>query len=125
VSRIRTAPRILIVESDKQYRSWLRHHLEIIWPEAHPDYRDESEFAKLLAKLSRDNYDLVILSGLLSDWPHKSALSLEWLRSLRRQKQVPPIVLIGHNGNELAAGTVFLLPYYMGLYHGFIQKPAS
>ncbi len=103
MSRIRTAPRILIVESDKQYRSWLRHHLEIIWPEAHPDYRDESEFAKLLAKLSRDNYDLVILSGLLSDWPHKSALSLEWLRSLRRQKQVPPIVLIGHNGNELAA----------------------
>jgi len=30
----------------------------------------------------------------------------------------------GGNGNELAAGTVFLLPYYMGLYHGFIQKPA-
>jgi hypothetical protein len=27
------------------------------------------------------------------------------------------------NGNELAAGTVFLLPYYMGLYHGFIEKP--
>jgi hypothetical protein len=29
----------------------------------------------------------------------------------------------GGNGNELAAGTVFLLPYYMGLYHGFIAKP--
>ncbi len=29
------------------------------------------------------------------------------------------------NGNELAAGTVFLLPYYMGLYHGFIEKPAA
>ena len=29
----------------------------------------------------------------------------------------------GGNGRELAAGTVFLLPYYMGLYHGFIQKP--
>jgi hypothetical protein len=29
------------------------------------------------------------------------------------------------NGSELGAGTVFLLPYYMGLYHGFIQKPAS
>jgi DNA-binding response OmpR family regulator len=103
VSRVKTAPRILIVESDKQYRSWLRHHLEIIWPEAHPDYRDESEFAKLIGSLSRDKYDLVILSGLLTDWPHKSALSLEWLRSLRRQRQVPPIVLIGHNGNELAA----------------------
>ncbi|MGO8700131.1 MAG: hypothetical protein ACLQVY_20775 [Limisphaerales bacterium] len=31
----------------------------------------------------------------------------------------------GGNGDELAAGTVFLLPYYMGLYHGFIQKPAA
>jgi hypothetical protein len=29
----------------------------------------------------------------------------------------------GGNGSELAAGTVFLLPYYMGLYHGFIEKP--
>jgi hypothetical protein len=27
------------------------------------------------------------------------------------------------SGDELAPGTVFLLPYYMGLYHGFIQKP--
>jgi hypothetical protein len=29
----------------------------------------------------------------------------------------------GGNGRELASGTVFLLPYYMGLYHGFIEKP--
>jgi hypothetical protein len=28
----------------------------------------------------------------------------------------------GGNGQELAAGTVFLLPYYMGLYHGYIEK---
>jgi hypothetical protein len=27
------------------------------------------------------------------------------------------------DGHELAAGTVFLLPYYMGVYHGFIRKP--
>jgi len=29
----------------------------------------------------------------------------------------------GGQGSELAAGTVFLLPYYLGLYHGFIEKP--
>ena len=29
----------------------------------------------------------------------------------------------GGHGNELAAGTVFLLPYYLGLYHGFVEKP--
>lgn len=29
----------------------------------------------------------------------------------------------GGNGHELGSGTVFLLPYYMGLYHGFIEKP--
>ena len=37
----------------------------------------------------------------------------------------PWILDYGGNGNELGAGTVFLLPYYMGLYHGFIQKPGS
>ncbi|HEY3855045.1 MAG TPA: hypothetical protein VGO67_11670 [Verrucomicrobiae bacterium] len=31
----------------------------------------------------------------------------------------------GGNGTEFGAGTVFLLPYYMGLYHGFIQKPKT
>jgi hypothetical protein len=29
----------------------------------------------------------------------------------------------GGNGGELAAGTVFLLPYYLGVYHGFIERP--
>jgi hypothetical protein len=29
----------------------------------------------------------------------------------------------GGNGRELASGAVYLLPYYMGLYHGFIEKP--
>jgi len=29
------------------------------------------------------------------------------------------------NGSELGAGTVFLLPYYLGIYHGFIEKPAG
>jgi hypothetical protein len=29
----------------------------------------------------------------------------------------------GGEARELSAGTVFLLPYYMGLYHGFVEKP--
>jgi hypothetical protein len=28
----------------------------------------------------------------------------------------------GGDGRELASGTVYLLPYYMGLYHGFIKE---
>jgi hypothetical protein len=31
----------------------------------------------------------------------------------------------GGDGRELASGTVFLLPYYLGLYHGFIAKLES
>ena len=27
----------------------------------------------------------------------------------------------GGGGHSLGSGTVFLLPYYMGLYHGFIE----
>lgn len=29
----------------------------------------------------------------------------------------------GGGGNVLGAGTVFLLPYYLGLFHGFIESP--
>ncbi len=29
----------------------------------------------------------------------------------------------GGSGDVLGAGTVFLLPYYMGLYHGFVERP--
>lgn len=31
----------------------------------------------------------------------------------------------GGDGRELASGTVFLLPYYLGLHHGFIAKPIA
>ncbi len=31
----------------------------------------------------------------------------------------------GGNGRQLASGTVFLLPYYMGVYHGFIRQPGE
>jgi hypothetical protein len=31
----------------------------------------------------------------------------------------------GGHGGELAAGTVFLLPYYLGVYHGFIERPGE
>lgn len=31
----------------------------------------------------------------------------------------------GGDGRELAGGTVFLLPYYMGLYHGFLEVPQA
>ena len=28
----------------------------------------------------------------------------------------------GGDGRTLACGTVYLLPYYMGLYHGFVES---
>jgi hypothetical protein len=35
----------------------------------------------------------------------------------------PWVLDYGGNGNVLGSGTVFLLPYYMGMYHGYIAKP--
>jgi hypothetical protein len=29
----------------------------------------------------------------------------------------------GGDGRELGSGAVFLLPYYLGMYHGFVEKP--
>src|SRR5262249_35020598 len=35
----------------------------------------------------------------------------------------PWILDYSGKAGELATGTVFLMPYYMGVYHGFIQPP--
>jgi hypothetical protein len=37
----------------------------------------------------------------------------------------PWVLDYGGNGRQLASGTVYLLPYYMGLYHGFIEEVGS
>ena len=31
----------------------------------------------------------------------------------------------GGSGDVLASGTVFLLPYYLGVYHGFVERPPA
>lgn len=37
----------------------------------------------------------------------------------------PWVLDYGGDGRQLASGTVYLLPYYMGLYHGFIEEVGS
>jgi hypothetical protein len=37
----------------------------------------------------------------------------------------PWVLDYGGDGRSLASGTVFLLPYYMGLYHGFITEQSN
>src|SRR5689334_9927346 len=34
LERARMTPRILVVEAERELRVWLRHHIEILWPDA-------------------------------------------------------------------------------------------
>lgn len=96
-------PRILIAGKDKQQRKWLRHHLQTLWPDAEPPSVDLQQFAHHLDTVTRRNYDVVLLCsyfGTAADGPIEG---IEWLRELRRERRLPPLIVVAADGNELTA----------------------
>ena len=87
-------PRILIVENDPQYGRWLRHHVETIWPEANPEWRDFAQFEKLLPSLGNGEFDLLMLGARFGMLPNEPCEGLDWLRRLRKRHSALPVVVI-------------------------------
>ena len=97
-------PRLLIVESDRELRAWLRHHVEILWPDGSALELETAELEKAYTRHSAArNLDLVLLGVSGSDAPEPPAGALEPLRRLLRFEDVPPVVVIASGGNELTA----------------------
>jgi DNA-binding response OmpR family regulator len=96
-------PRILIAGKDKQQRRWLRHHLQTLWPDADPPSFDLQQFANHLDTVSRVNYDVVLLCAYFGSVAEGPVEGIEWLRELRRQRRLPPLVAVAADGNELMA----------------------
>lgn len=82
------------------------HRLDVVslWPVQANDFR-ELEPARFRGRL-RDGQVLPVENRHFNHW-NTDPWRLDY----------------GGQGDELAAGTVFLLPYYLGLYHGYIEKP--
>jgi eukaryotic-like serine/threonine-protein kinase len=96
--------RLLIVDEDARYREWLRHHLGVLCPEGTITTLGVEEFEHELETLSREDFDLLVLSASFGESPEdpKSA-GLSRLRDLRDRVDIPSIVAIAEDGNELTA----------------------
>ena len=96
-------PRILIAGRDEQQRQWLRHHLQTLWPDAEPPSLDLEQFARRLNTITRRNYDAVLLCAGFGKTSSDQSEGIDWLRELRREPLLPPLIVVAAHGNELAA----------------------
>ncbi|HET7925448.1 MAG TPA: protein kinase [Rhodanobacteraceae bacterium] len=90
--------RFLIIDDDADYRQVLRYHLEVEWPDAIIDEHQPSSAGPLAATLDLTAVDLVLLGNPLA--AHEG---LEFLQSLRRRRDCPPVLLFAQNSDEFLA----------------------
>jgi serine/threonine protein kinase len=97
-------PRVLIVDADRELRSWLRHHVEILWPDGSTLEMDPVELEKAQGRqASTRNLDLIVLGLTCGDPPEFASAGLTPLRRLLDLDEVPPVVVIASGGNEMTA----------------------
>ena len=101
----RSSPaRVLVVDDDVRYGEWLRHHLEVLCPQASVSLLTRTEFERWCINFSGRDCDLLLLAatfGSSPDDPQSQGLSL--LRRLREQPAAPAVIALAEDGNELTA----------------------
>jgi len=96
--------RLLIVERDLRYGEWLRHHLNILCPDASSTLLDLRELLLRYDSLTHRDYDLLILSvDFGTTGAEQAAEGLDFLRQLRRRTDFPGVIVIAEGGDELTA----------------------
>ena len=90
--------RFLIIDDDADYRQLLRYHLEVEWPDAVIDEHQPSSAGPLASTLHMAAFDLVLLGHPLAAYE-----GLEFLQSLRRRRDCPPVLLFAENSDEFLA----------------------
>jgi len=97
-------PRVLIVEAERELRMWLRHHVEILWPDGSVLEMEPGELEKTSARQGGTrNWDLILLGLNCGDPPELPSAGLTPLRRLLNIDEVPPVVVIASGGNEMTA----------------------
>jgi serine/threonine protein kinase len=96
-------PRILLVIEERELRDWLRHHLDILWPDATVEDTLPLQFEGALRDMALREIDLIVLSTTFGEGQVDPDNSLDLLRATHAARNCPPIVLIAAGGNELSA----------------------
>jgi len=95
--------RLLIVGRDARYGQWLRHHLNVLCPEATVEVLDVAELPGRCDSPSRRNHDLLILCAAFGTAENgATGDGFDLLRRLRRRTTLPTLVLAA-SGDELCA----------------------
>jgi CheY-like chemotaxis protein len=88
---------------DAQQRRWLRHHLQALWPDIDPPLLDLEQLVNQIDSITVQRYDALLLCAWFGAQHDDGNDGLSWLRALRREKRLPPIVVVASQGSELAA----------------------
>jgi len=96
-------PRLLIIEADREFRTWLRHHVEVLWPAGTVEELEPGELEAHVLDLTSARIDLIVLGAQCGEALEDSMSGLDPLRLLQRRDDVPPVVVIAEGGNELNA----------------------
>ena len=102
----RSAPpvRLLVVDDDARYSEWLRHHLDVLCPQASISMLNLDEFARWCSMFSGRDCDLLMLAANFGASPEDpAAQGLTLLRRLREQPAAPAVIALAADGNELTA----------------------
>jgi DNA-binding response OmpR family regulator/predicted Ser/Thr protein kinase len=99
-----TPARVLVVDDDRRYGEWLRHHLDVLCPEASVSMLNLEEFQRWCATFSGRDCDLLMLAACFGAGPEDpGAHGLTLLRRLRDQPATPAVIALAEDGNELTA----------------------
>ena len=128
--------RVMLVADDPRYSEWLRHHLDVLCPQASVSMLNLAEFERWCTSFSGRDCDLLMLAvqfGSSPEDPQSQGLAL--LRRLREQPAAPAVIAIAEDGNELTAvralqlGAVDYLPKRLltpeRLEHGGARRAAA
>ncbi len=102
--RAAPAARVLVVDDDTRYSEWLRHHLDVLCPQASVSMLNLAEFERWCTMFSGRDCDLLMLGasfGASPEDPGSQGLTL--LRRLREQPATPAVIALAAEGNELTA----------------------
>jgi DNA-binding NarL/FixJ family response regulator/predicted Ser/Thr protein kinase len=95
---------VLIVDDDARYGEWLRHHLDVLCPQASIRMLNLSEFEREHVKQCGRDCDLLMLAARFGASPEDPlARGLTLLRGLREEPVAPAIIALAEDGNELTA----------------------
>ncbi len=96
--------RVLVVDDDVRYSEWLRHHLDVVCPQASVSLLNLAEFERWCTLFSGRDCDLLILGANFGAAPEDpAAVGLTLLRRLRDQPATPAVIALAEDGNELTA----------------------